>query len=107
MSREEQNKFVANEIYKQLGGNHFAAMVGAKSYIHEEDGMFGLLVRFKGSRKANYVKILLNGKDLYNVIFYRAGKQLKTVAQFDDVYFDELIDTFELTTGLYTNLGWV
>ena len=106
MTKQEEKQNVANAIYKQLGGSKFSAMTGAACFTIEVDGMYGLMAKFKGSRKANFCEILLNGNDLYNVRFIKAGKEVKTVATFTDLYYDHLIETFEQTTNLYLGLSW-
>ena len=53
----------------------------------------------------NYVKITLNGKDLYDIEFGRIqGVNYKIKKEFNDIYNDQLVDIFEKTTGLYTKL---
>ena len=59
----------ATEIIKQLGGaGRIKAMVGACNFgTNGNDVSF----RFKGSKKANHIKITLNGMDLYDVEFIK------------------------------------
>jgi hypothetical protein len=85
-------------IYQQLGGGRFRAMTGA-TLLHDGDNT--LCVKFKGSRKANYMRVTLNGNDLYDMKFQ---KGFNVVAEFKDVYNDMLQSLFTKTTGLYTSL---
>jgi hypothetical protein len=108
----ERKQEIAQTIYQQLGGNKFKVMTGATAMYLEEDGMYGLAVTYKMCRKSNVIKILLNGKDLYNVEFcklkkFQKGRAVyneKSVAKFEDVYCDQLAELFESQTGLYTSL---
>ena len=95
---------VANEILRQLGGNRFVAMTGAKNLIA---GTRSLSMRLpRNASKANYLRITLNGLDLYDVEFISIrGMNMKTKAAFTDVYNDMLTDIFESTTKMYTSLG--
>lgn len=96
----ENNMAIANEISKQMGGNgKLKAMIGAKDFMAIENGF-----AFKYP-KAKYVKITLNGKDLYDVEFssIRGGKQ-KVLNTYNDVYATDLKGLFERETGLYLSL---
>ena len=100
---------VAQTILQQLGGNKFIAMTGAKRFVAHEDGLSFSLGR--NASNANYVKITLNGKDLYDVKFERVTTnkttfEMKRVvkAEEKDLYCDMLQSTFTEITGLYTSL---
>ena len=98
----ERNKVVATTIIKQMGGSgRLKAMVGANNFAvcHDDEG--GVLFKFKVSRKANLVKVVLQANDTYNMIFYRMGKKEKVVREVQEVYCDMLKPLFEETTGLY------
>jgi len=90
---------VAKVILEQLGGlNKLVVMTGAHSFVALPNGIY-----FKiKNRKVNYVKIRLNEKDLYDVLFGKivSGK-VKTQSEHFDVYFDELKPMFEKETGMY------
>jgi len=91
---------VHKDILDQLGGKMFIALTGAEGYRMER----GLLIKFKGSTKANYVRITVNGADLYIVEFFRVrGTSVKLISEFNDMYCDQLQDLFEEQTGLYTH----
>lgn len=91
-------------VLQQLGGaGRLAAMVGAKITYDNKNQNVG--IRFKGSTKANYVRITLNGKDLYDMEFLKIrGTSFKTVQTYNDVYGDQLKELFEKFTGLYLSL---
>lgn len=100
-------KDVATTIIKQLGGSgKLNTMIGMKNAAYGDEGRGHLTFRFKGSRKANSVKIVLTGKDLYDITFYKIGRgvNIKEVKTFDDVFADQLIEIFESFTGLYLSL---
>ena len=55
--------------------------------------------------KANYLRITLNGKDLYDVQFTSIrGTSMKVKSEFYDLYWDQLRQIFEEVTGFYTSL---
>jgi len=87
----------------QLGGvGRLATMIGARDFVQDNDGrtiQFG----FKGSRKANKVRITLEASDTYTVEFFKYNRrtfECPIVASFEDVHADMLRDVFESTTGL-------
>lgn len=100
----ERAKQVAVTTIDYLGGHRMLRlMVGAHNFTYDKEGT--VRFQFRGSRKANSVEIRLNGSDLYDVRFYRAGKNgMKLMASFDDVFFDGLCDVFETATGLLTTM---
>ena len=93
---------VAKTILEQLGGaGRLQVMTGAYNFVAYPNGVS---FKFK-NRKVNYVKITLNGMDLYDVEFLKLTvNSQKKVAEFEDIYFDQLIDIFEETTGMYLRL---
>jgi len=93
---------IPQEILTQLGGRRFIVMTGAKCYSEGENT---LIVKFKGSKKSNLLKVKLNVMDTYEMEFqkYRADK-VNTIASFENVYCDMLRPIFEQTTGLATQL---
>jgi hypothetical protein len=94
---------VANTILQQLGGaGRLRMMTGAYNFIDLKNG---LSFRLKNPR-ANYVKIMLNGMDLYDVEVGRIrGDQYKVVAEQSGLYFDQLKPFIEKNTGLYLSLA--
>jgi len=110
-------------IAEQIGGNKFLAMTGSKFqyYGYDDLGYVYLMIKLtKNQSKAQYLKIQLNGLDLYDLTFSRIKKTLTplakelgvkvydeeviTVKEYKDVYADMLQDIFTSVTGMYTRL---
>lgn len=103
--RKEVNMSVAKEILSQLGGNRFVAMTGAKNLADVGNGLAFKIPATLTKKRINAVKIVLDPSDTYVVKFMRmTTKELKTVAEFSNVYCDQLVELFEDQTGLYTYL---
>ena len=95
---------VANTIYRQLGGNKFRVMTGAKNMVSHE---FTLSMKIgRNKTNANFMVVELNGLDLYDVTFAKLTKmgEMKSVKTYDNVYNDMLVSIFESHTGMYTTL---
>lgn len=111
------------DIVNQIGGNKFLVMTGSKFqyYGHDELGYVYLMIKLtRNQSKAQYLKIQLNGLDLYDLTFTKIKKTLTplakelgikvydeeviTVKEYKDVYCDMLQDIFTSVTGLYTTL---
>jgi hypothetical protein len=90
---------IAKVILEQLGGiRKLVLMTGANTFVALKNG-----VSFKiKNRKVNYVKILLNGNDLYDLSFGKiiSGK-VKLISEKNDIYNDQLVSIFESETGMY------
>jgi len=100
-----RNVEVATTILEQMGGRMFCMMCGVHSKVAIENGiMFG----FKGSRKANKMKVTLNSMDTYDIEFWKispSGKlPNKVVHEEKGFYNDMLVPEFEEFTGLYTRM---
>jgi hypothetical protein len=107
-------KEVATTILNHLGGRKFIAMTGAKDLITiDHKKPYGL--RFAIGRNyagVNCVEITLNeGKDLYNMEFYKQSMNHKTfkvshktIKKFEEVYCDQLQELFTGVTGMCTGL---
>jgi len=95
---------VANEIYRQLGGNRFRVMTGAKNMVSTENGIRMRIGRNKTN--ANFMEIVLNESDLYDITFAKVTRnfEMKSVKTYDNVYNDMLVSLFESHTGMYTSL---
>ena len=92
---------IAKTILQQLGGNTFVYMTGARNLVSTKNGIAFKIGR--NSSGANYLRINLNGKDLYDIEFISIrGTSMKTKHTFNDIYCDQLVQIFESTTGLYT-----
>ena len=95
---------VANTIYRQLGGNRFRVMTGAKNMVSHE---FALSMKIgRNKTNANFMVVELNENDLYNVTFAKLTKkgEMKSVKEYENVYNDMLVSIFESHTGMYTTL---
>lgn len=90
---------IAKVILEQIGGiRKLVLMTGASNFVALKNG-----VSFKiKNRKVNFVKIILNGNDLYDMYFGKiiSGK-VKWVSEKMDIYNDQLVDIFESETGMY------
>ena len=106
---------VPKVILEQLGGGRFLAMTGAKKLVGDNNTLRMTLPR-NGS-KANRLWITLNGKDLYDMRFFRHRNgriNLKTgelipdkddcEKVFNDIFCDQLQEIFTMYTGMYTHL---
>lgn len=94
---------IARTIQTQLGNQTFA-MLGASNLIDHGDA---LSFKFKGSRKANYLKVTLAADDTYSMSFKRItqrGLTVLDVSEVSGIYADRLNAVIESTTGLYTRL---
>ena len=98
----QNDNSVAQIILNQLGGvKRLVIMTGAYNFVASSNAVS---FRIK-NRKVNYIKITLNGKDLYDVKFSRIfNYQEKVVAELNDIYFDQLIPIFEQNTGMYLKM---
>lgn len=95
---------VAQTILEQLGGNKFIVMVGAHSLTSDKNALIFKL-RAQNEKHIKAVKVVLNGKDLYDIEFYSIqGYEFKTVGIANDVYNENLQDVFTSYTGLATKL---
>ena len=108
----EEQKQIASTIIQQLGGlGRLKAMTGAKQFSCSENENGEAFVVFKigrNSRMVNYVKITLNGLDLYDTEYSRITiKSYKVKSESKGIYNDMLKDDFETATGMYLTFGGV
>ena len=102
MQTVQTDKTVAVEILKQLGGNRFIVMTGAKNFCCDNNSICFKLPGTLTKNRINYVKIKLNVMDTYDVEFVSIwGANIKTIAKVDGIYNDMLQDTVANYTGLY------
>ena len=95
----------AEEVLKQLGGNKFIAMTGAKNFVKNDSKRSISFKIPKAKNNINYVTITLTPMDVYDVEFYSVrGINLKLVKKEKGVYNDQLQSIFTKNTGLYTRL---
>ncbi len=105
-TREEQIA-IANEIIRQLGGNKFRAMTGARDFMATENGLGFKLPGGGGFCRSgiNFVKIALTSLDLYDMEFKRIrGTNITEISRHDGIYNDMLQEIFTAETGLDTHL---
>ena len=97
------DKTVANTILQQLGGNKFIVMTGAKGFI---TGGSDLGFRIgRNSSGFNFIRIVLNAMDTYDVEFIRIRKfEVAETKKVDGLYCDDLQRVFTETTGMDTHL---
>lgn len=96
---------IAKTILKQLGGNKFLAMTGAKNLMDHKNGLSFRIPGTMSKNKINYVKIVLNSLDTYDLEFGRIFKLDYTIVKYvNDVYVDQLREIFTDVTGLDTSL---
>jgi hypothetical protein len=98
-----RNKEIAQTILNQLGGmNRLIAFTGAYNFVAINNGVS---FRIKNP-KANYIKITLNGKDLYDLEVGRIrGTDYKVVGEQSDLYYDMLKSEIEKFTGMYLSFA--
>lgn len=92
-------KQIAIEILKQLGGNRFIAMTGAKHFVHD-DKMMAFQIPMRN--KIRGVRIYLNGMDTYDMEFL--NRNFEVADRAEGIYNDSLQNVFTQKTGLYTHL---
>ena len=100
---QESDQTIAREILKQLGGNKFIVMTGARQFVSDNNSLRFKIPRAKNG--INFVKITLNSLDLYDVEYGKIFGEKYTVVNIENnIYDDMLIPSFEKNTGLYTKL---
>jgi hypothetical protein len=94
-------------ILQQLGGaNRLRAMINARNFMTTRDGQT-LIFTFSMLPKANTISITLNALDLYDIEFLKItklGANRKTVAEFGNVYAEDMRGLIEDFTGLALSL---
>ena len=101
---EAMDKRQGAETLKQLGGNRFIMMTGAKHFGVGPNGMSFKIG--KNSKRVNHVTIDYDrGRDLYNMKFdWVTIKGIKNKKTLKGIYADQLQDMFTKYTGMYTSL---
>jgi hypothetical protein len=102
--KEAVDKKQGAEILKQLGGNRFIMMTGAKHFGVGKEGLSFKIGR--NSKQVNHIKIDYDrGRDLYNIKFDWVTKRgIKNKKTLKGIYADQLAKVFEKYTGMYTTL---
>ena len=103
------NKEIAQEILRQLGGKKFIAMTGSKNFTSSKNDKGEAVLTMhltKNKSKAKYLSITLNSLDLYDLEFSTTNKDYEyiVVETHNDVYNDMLQEIFTSVTGLDTHL---
>lgn len=95
---------IAKVIMQQLGGvNRLNVMVGLKDLMSVENGV-SFKIKYKGAA-ANYVKIQLNGLDLYDVEIGKIrGTNYKVICKNENLYNDMLKGIIEETCKVRLSL---
>ncbi|MFM2666730.1 hypothetical protein AAFX24_18035 [Vibrio mediterranei] len=105
MSTKEQRLDIANTILAQLGGNRFIRMTGAKQFVALEQGLMFALPGRLAKLGVNKVRIELNASDTYTMttlrVNARQGEAIEVQCE-SYLYCDQLEETFETMTGVYT-----
>ena len=100
---EKMDRKKAAIILKQIGGNKFIAMTGAKGFAFSDKYMSFKIG--KNSKGINFVRIGHNAKDLYDMEFgFVSVRGIKVKKKVKDVYADMLGTMFEKYTGMRTSL---
>lgn len=112
--QKAEEKRIAITIFKQMGGGQMKAMVGAHTFLSmgrdtEKGIRGGIGFKFKGCKKANYVRVTYLTNDLYKVELIKVhridSKVPFTVVSEDTGYYDDMLRPwFERETGLDTSL---
>ena len=93
----------ATTILQQLGGRRFQVMTGSYNFVSNGNSLTMKLRR--NAAKATHLRITLTSMDDYTMEFISCrGASIKTKAEFEGVYCDQLQSFFTETTGLYTSL---
>jgi len=105
METINEYRFNAGLILKQLGGNKFIAMTGAKDFIRDDKkSMIGFKIGHN-CNNINYVRITLNSMDTYDMEFLSIRKFKVTIKHKSTcVYCDNLQRIFTHYTGMDTHL---
>ena len=114
--RRLANQQVAQTILRQMGGTgRLSAMINAKDFVSYSaaadsrygEGLGGVAFKFSnpGRGKPNFIKIILNERDYYDVELGRVrGLNFKVLKKIEDLPASNLKSFFEGQTGLYLSL---
>lgn len=100
----------ANVLFRQLGGNRFRAMTGAKDFM--KDGNSLRMKIMKNNTGGNHLIITLNSNDLYDMRFesHRLNRKtyeltVKVKAEEKNIPASDLQRVFTRLSGLYTRMA--
>ncbi|KKL63739.1 hypothetical protein LCGC14_2172130 [marine sediment metagenome] len=95
------DKTVAIEILRQLGGNRFIAMTGAKNFVCDNSSMSFQIPQTMTRDRISHIKITLNSMDTYDIKYFNIrGVNIKIIDTFEGVYNDMLQEVISNRTGL-------
>jgi hypothetical protein len=114
-------KQIALQTLEHMGANKFLVMTGSKIKYHDDKGALTFSLT-KNKLKAQYLKVSVNGLDLYDMVFTKVVKiydsemkvlgvsmvkdyKIVVIKEIKDIYFDQLQKIFTIETGLDTSLG--
>lgn len=96
---------IAQTILRQLGGNTFMMMTGAKQPTAGPSWLSFRMPSGFAKNGINFVRITLEPSDTYKVEFQRIrGLKITTVSTHEDIYNDQLCELFRRETGLETRM---
>lgn len=98
-------KFIAQEILRQLGGHRFISMTGCREIMCLDSSIKMRLQPNKS--KANYLLIKLMPNDTYTMQFFRfisSSFTIKIIEEITGVYSENLQDVFTDKTGFLTRM---
>jgi len=99
------NKSVAIEILRQLGGNKFIAMTGARNFACDNNSMTFKLSQTMTRDRISHIKITLNSMDTYDIKYFNIrGINIREVDTFEGAYNDMLKNVISERTGLAVTL---
>jgi hypothetical protein len=108
METTKQEKIaLAQEILNQLGGHKFVVMTGARSIFALDNGLCFKLAGTMTINHINYVKIMLNSMDTYDVELWNLRRdryEPKLISEHRGVYNDMLQGLLRDKTGLAVSL---
>jgi hypothetical protein len=96
------NMLVPKEILRQLGGNKFQVMTGAKNFMGDKNRLAFSIPKAKNG--INFVQITLMPTDTYQVEFGKKSRSAqvgyKKIKIYNDIFNDMLQDVFVKETGI-------
>lgn len=103
MLTNSEAQTIAQTTLTQLGGSRARAMIAAKHVIFDKDG--SVQFKFSGSKAFNFVKITLDASDTYTIRFCKlVSYDVRAEHTISGVYADQLVNIFQVNTGLYLSL---
>lgn len=95
---------VSNTILRQLGGQRFLVMTGARDLVYDTRS---LTMRLPKTRRADkkapkWITIRLTDADVYELT--AIGADCQPIETRDDIFAQQLCQTFEAMTGLAVSL---